>query len=69
MLLSVAFPFSLAPTGVTNGENTLFTLPQAPLNNSLLLFKNGLFMTPGIGGDYLIMGNQITLASAPAVGG
>ena len=47
------------PTGAINGTNNVFTLSFAPLNNSQVIYFNGLGIFSGTG-DYLISGKQIT---------
>lgn len=51
------------PTGSINGSNTVFTLPDTPSANSLLLF---LARQPQIEGvDYTLVDDTITYAVAP----
>lgn len=49
----------LEPTG----SQTVYTLTEIPLTNSLFVFRNGLFMTQGI--DFSLSGATLTLFSAP----
>ena len=65
MLLGVLQPKQEAPAGTIDGNNKMFTLSNAPLPNTLALYKNGIFLTPGIGADYTLLGNQVTYAVAP----
>lgn len=64
--------YNEVPTGTTNGINVNYFLAQAPYNNSLQLFKNGIYMAlSGIGAntiDYSLSGTVITFVSAPASG-
>jgi len=46
------------PGGIIDGTNNEFTLVNAPLGSSLLLFRNGLYMKPG--SDYTLAGTTIT---------
>ena len=53
----------VAPTGAINGSNTVFTLPDTPSADSLLLF---LARQPQIEGvDYTLVADTITYAVAP----
>lgn len=55
------------PGGAIDGTNTTFTLANTPLGSSMLLFLNGLYMTPGF--DYTLTGSTITFtASVPQPG-
>jgi len=51
------------PSGTQNGVNPTFTLPSAPMTDSLLFWINGLFQTPGI--DYTLTGSTITCTVPP----
>ncbi|MGI4815517.1 MAG: hypothetical protein ACRYGG_19565 [Janthinobacterium lividum] len=50
------------PAGAIDGTNVAFALTLTP--SALNLYKNGLFLTPGL--DYTMTNNQIALAAAPA---
>lgn len=53
------------PTGVIDGNNTLFILENEPKNSSEHLFLNGLLMR--LGDDYTINGKEITLQTPPPI--
>jgi len=56
------------PAGLINGINTVYTLSQECLTNSLLVFNNGILMRVGAGFDYTITADdEITFTFAPAV--
>ena len=57
----------VTPTGTINGSNTSFTLPDTPSTDSLHLYLNGVYQTPG-GVDYSLSTNTITYVSAPPTG-
>jgi hypothetical protein len=46
------------PAGAIDGVNTAFTLQNSPSGGSLLLVRNGLYLTAGA--DYTLSGNAIT---------
>jgi len=57
------------PAGLVNGSNTIFTLSNSPYPSSgLSLYVNGLYQIQGIGGDYTLAGNTITMSTAPSIG-
>lgn len=58
---------SETPSGTINGSNTSFSLAQTPNTDSLLLYLNGAFQTPG-GVDYTLSGTTITFVNAPLTG-
>ncbi len=45
------------PTGAVDGTNNTLTLSNTPAGSSLMLFRNGLFLTPGL--DYTLNGSTI----------
>ena len=49
------------PGGIVDGSNTTFTLANVPSGSSLMLFRNGLYMTAG--SDYTLAGATITFAT------
>jgi hypothetical protein len=49
------------PGGTIDGNNTVFTLANAPSGTSLLLFRNGLLLQPG--GDYSLSGATVQFAA------
>jgi hypothetical protein len=49
------------PGGLVDGNNTTFTLANAPSGSSLMLFRNGLYMSANF--DYTLSGSTITFAS------
>lgn len=51
--------------GVKNGSNVTFTLANAPVAGTEMLFVNGILRNPGAGNDYTITGSTITMAWAP----
>lgn len=46
------------PAGTVDGTNNVLTLAFTPLGSSMLLFRNGLYMTPNF--DYSLAGQTIT---------
>ena len=55
------------PTGTVDGSNTAFTLAEEPLEaDAVIIFKNGLLQRPG--DDVTLSGQNITFATAPALG-
>jgi hypothetical protein len=54
------------PSGLVDGVNDTFTLNGAP--SHICLRKNGLWLTPGMGNDYVLVGSTITYAEPPQVG-
>lgn len=53
-----------SPDGARNGSNRVFTLDQSPVPiESLIVFKNGLALKPGITYDYTATGKVITFNS------
>ena len=46
------------PGGIVDGTNNTLTLVNTPLGSSMLLFRNGLYMTPAF--DYTLTGSTIT---------
>lgn len=60
---SVALPTFITgevPGGTLDGNNSTFTLANAPSGTSLLLFRNGLLLQPGT--DYALSGSTIQFA-------
>jgi hypothetical protein len=49
------------PAGIVDGMNNTLTLASVPLGNSLMLFRNGLFQTPGL--DYTMSGSFVQFAT------
>ncbi len=63
------FIFNIAPSGVIDGSNTVFTLPGSPNPaNSLRLYVNGARQKEGSGNEYILSGGTITLSIAPPAG-
>ena len=57
----------VTPSGVINGTNTVFTLPQAPNPSaSIRLYLGPLLMKSGV--DYTLSGATITYTTAPPLG-
>jgi hypothetical protein len=48
------------PGGIVDGTNNTLTLASTPLGLSLMLFRNGLYMTPNF--DYTLIGSSIQFA-------
>ena len=59
-------PYSQTPVGAINGSNTAFTLDHTPV--ILWLTRNGIRLQQGVGQDFTISGNSITMAAAPQSG-
>lgn len=53
------------PSGAMDGTNVTFTLAYEPLAGTQMLFYNGMLQKPGIGNDYTITGQTITMADPP----
>ena len=49
------------PGGLVDGNNTTFTLANAPSGSSLMLFRNGLYMSANF--DYTLSGSTITFVT------
>ena len=49
------------PGGNVDGTNNTLTLANTPLGASLMLFRNGLYMTPGL--DYTLAGSSVVFAT------
>lgn len=68
--LGSGFPLNLssplAPTGLINSSNTVYTLPTVP-GSVVLVFLNGLLQQGG-GVDYTLSGSTVTFVAAPATG-
>jgi hypothetical protein len=56
------------PTGTVDGTNNTLVLASAPLGSSLMLFRNGLYLTPGF--DYMLNGStvQFVTGATPQTG-
>lgn len=54
------------PAGALNGTNAVFTLQNAPIPGTLILYQNG--VRQQFGGDYTLSGGTISFAAAPATG-
>lgn len=50
------------PGGIVDGVNNTFTLAGTPQGSSMLLFRNGLYMTPGF--DYNLTGSTVQFVTA-----
>lgn len=50
-------------TGAVNGINTVFVISSVP--DTLIVFSNGILRSEGVGNDYVLSGNTITMAVAP----
>jgi len=62
---TVRFAPTETPAGTQNGVNTSFTLVHSPKTGYLSLHSNGSLLQSGAGNDYTIVGNAITMATAP----
>lgn len=58
------------PSGTINGINAVFTLANAPIAGSDMVYRNGLRQTRGATEDYQVGGDQITFnaGSIPQIG-
>lgn len=57
-----------APVGVINGVNVTFNLSSTPTDVATLnLFLDGIRLNRGVGLDYTLAANVITMAVAPAL--
>lgn len=59
--------YNETPAGAINGANDTFTLANTPATDSLQIFLNGMYQTPG-GEDYTLTGNSIAFVNAPLTG-
>jgi hypothetical protein len=58
--------YAEVPAGVINGTNKEFTLDNAPSPAlSLMLFLGGVLLQQGVGNDYVLEDDLITLTDAP----
>lgn len=55
------FVFNQALTTVSG--TTVFSIPDIPVSNTVQMYINGLLQKPGIGEDYVVLGEIITLTS------
>ena len=56
------------PAGDIDGINTIFTLSDIPIINSVIVRLSGIVQVPETGKDYTINDNIITFFKAPKVG-
>ena len=56
------------PVGDIDGINTIFTLSDIPIINSVIVRLSGIVQVPETGKDYTINDNIITFFKAPKVG-
>ncbi|MFA5408702.1 MAG: hypothetical protein WC343_08035 [Bacilli bacterium] len=56
------------PSGAINGVNVTFTILNTPIGGQIMLYLNGMYMSPGVGEDYTISGLTITMA-VPLIAG
>ena len=54
------------PSGATNGVNTTFVLANTPIVGKEQVYKNGVLQESGVGNDYTITGNTITMLVIPS---
>lgn len=57
-----------APSGVINGSNTVFTISNAPIANTLAVYLNGVLQNEIGSDDYAFSGTTITFTTAPTSG-
>jgi len=57
--------FHEIPSGLINSINTVYTLANTPVADTVQVFLNGLLQAPGTGLDYTVSGTTITFAKAP----
>ena len=62
------FVYNETVGGAINGVNLVFTLAAVPANSTLRLSLNGNLFEAGLGQDFTIASNNITLLSAPVAG-
>jgi hypothetical protein len=55
------FVFGEVPFGAVNGTNGIFTLANAPIANTVLVWRNGLLLQ--VGQDYVLAGSQLTFTA------
>lgn len=55
------------PSGAINGINDTFTLAHTPVS-WIQLYLNGIILEPGLGNDYTLASDTITMLFAPATG-
>jgi len=48
-----------------DGTNTVFVLSNTPISGTVMLFWNGQLQKPGVGNDYTIVGDTITMSDPP----
>jgi hypothetical protein len=58
---SATFSDAETPGGIVDGTNNTLTLANTPLGSSMLLFRNGLYMTPNF--DFTLTGSSIQFAA------
>ena len=56
------------PIGDIDGINTVFTLNNEPVENTVIVSLSGILQAPGINKDYNISGKVITFYKAPKAG-
>ena len=61
----VAPVFNEIPSGLIDGMNMVYTLVNAPVNSSLMLFQNGRLLREGTSSDYVLNTSTISMMSAP----
>jgi len=58
------------PLGVVDGVNTTFTTSRSYIPNTLMVFLNGMLLTPGVGEDYVeVDSTTFSMTVAPGVEG
>jgi hypothetical protein len=68
---SISWVVGQIPSGSINGTNTVFTTTNPYIGGSLLVFRNGLYLQPGVGNDFVETNPSLgtfTMAVAPLAG-
>lgn len=56
---------NIVPSGVIDGINKIFMLPDIPLEGTHTLSLGGQTQLPGVGGDYVLSVQQIVFEKSP----
>ncbi|TSA40054.1 hypothetical protein D4R30_00240 [archaeon] len=57
------------PSGACDGVNVTFGLAAVPVAGTVQVFLNGMLLEAGVGNDYTLSGNTVTLLYPPVPGG
>jgi len=60
------YKVSQSPTETANGTRTQFTIPDAFVANTLMVFRSGILMTEGGDFDFTVSSRTVTFTEAPA---